>query len=124
MFHWFFAVSVAVSLLFQSVPAVSQDMRLQPPPTVQVQPKDGITTKEALTDAAIVVLIIAASIAAYKALGKPCACPSDTAKNGSSCGARSAHSRAGGYKPLCFPTDITGPMIPSYRATKTIPPIF
>lgn len=76
---------------------------------------------QALTDAAIVALIIAGSIAAYKAMGRPCACPSDTMNNGRSCGGNSAWSRAGGAKPLCFPTDITTGMIAAYRATKAIP---
>lgn len=83
-----------------------------------------LTTKEALTDAAIVALIIAGSIAAYKAAGKPCACPSDTARNGSSCGGRSAWSRAGGAKPLCFPTDVSAAMVQAHRATKAIPSPF
>jgi hypothetical protein len=34
-----------------------------------------------LTDAAVIALIIAGSIAAYKAMGKPCACPSDLMRN-------------------------------------------
>jgi hypothetical protein len=56
-------------------------------------------TKELLTDAAIVVLIIAASIGDYKAKGKPCACPNDTMRNGARCGNRSAWAKPGGYKP-------------------------
>ena len=93
--------------------------RLQP--ALVPQEQKGLTTKEVLTDAAIVAIIIAASIAAYKAMGKPCACPSDTMKNGRSCGGNSAYSRPGGFKPLCFPTDITTSMISAYRATKAIP---
>lgn len=80
-------------------------------------------TKDALTDAAIIALIIAGSIAAYKAMGKPCACPSDTMRNGRACGGNSAYSRGGGFKPLCFATDITQAMISAYRATKAIPPL-
>jgi hypothetical protein len=82
------------------------------------------TTKEILTDAAIAALIIAGSIALYKATGHPCACPSDTMRNGRACGGRSAWSKAGGAKPLCFPTDITSEMISAYRATKAIPPVW
>jgi hypothetical protein len=70
---------------------------------------------------AVVALIIAASVAAYKAMGRPCACPSDTMRNGRRCGGNSAWARAGGYKPLCFPTDVTAAMIAAYRATKAIP---
>lgn len=82
------------------------------------------TTKEVVADAVIVGLIIAGSIALYKARGRPCACPSDTMRNGRACGSRSAWSKAGGAKPLCFPTDITSEMISAYRATKAIPPVW
>lgn len=73
-------------------------------------------TKELLTDAAIVALLIAASIASYKSMGKPCACPEDTMRNGRRCGGNSAWARAAGYKPLCYPTDVTGAMIDAYRS--------
>src|ERR1700704_4400337 len=76
---------------------------------------------EILTEAAIVALIIAGSIAAYKAMGKPCACPEDTMRNGRRCGGNSAWPRPGGYKPLCYVTDVTASMISAYRATKAIP---
>ncbi len=80
-------------------------------------------TKEILTDAAIIALVIAASIAAYKAMGKPCACPNDTMRNGRACGGNSAYLKPNGYKPLCNITDITPTMIAAYRATKQIPGI-
>ena len=118
MFHRFRIVPLVVSLLFQ--PAVGRAQDIARPPA-QVSLKD--ETKELLTDAAIVAIIIGASIAAYKAMGKPCACPSDTARNGSSCGGRSAWSKPGGFKPLCFVTDINPSMIAGYRATKAIPPL-
>ena len=126
MFHRFLAVPLVVSLLFQSVPAISQDMRLQPPPAAPAQPsvKDGIITKEALTDAAIIVLVIAGSIAIYKSTGKPCACPSDLMRNGAACGNRSAYVKPNGARPLCFPTDVTLPMIEAYRKAKTIPAVW
>jgi len=76
---------------------------------------------EVLTEAAIVALIIAGSIAVYKAMGIPCACPEDTMWNGRRCGGNSAWSRPGGYKPLCYVTDVTASMISAYRATKAIP---
>lgn len=79
------------------------------------------STAEPLAEAAIVALIIAGSIAAYKALGKPCACPDDRKSNGHKCGGSSARSRAGGYKPLCYTSDVTAPMIEAYRRSKTIP---
>jgi hypothetical protein len=81
------------------------------------------SSTETLTEAAVIALIIAGSIAAYKALGRPCACPEDTMRNGRRCGGNSAWSRAGGYKPMCYPTDVTASMIAAYRATKAIPPM-
>ena len=78
-------------------------------------------TQEIVTDAAIALLIVATSIATYKATGRPCACPEDTMRNGRKCGGNSAWSRPGGYKPLCYPTEITAAMIAAYRASKAIP---
>jgi hypothetical protein len=69
----------------------------------------------ALTAAAIAAIIVAASRDQYHAGGRPCACPDDTARNGSACGGRSAYSRPGGAAPLCYPTDVTAAMIESYR---------
>lgn len=44
-----------------------------------------------------------------------CACPYQSAANGSRCGKRSAYSRQGGAKPLCYPEDVTDKMIQNYR---------
>lgn len=74
-----------------------------------------------MSDAAIVALIIATSVAAYKANGKPCACPSDTMRNGRTCGPNSAYLRPSGHRPFCFPADVTAAMITAYRATKALP---
>jgi hypothetical protein len=84
----------------------------------------GSTREEVLTDAAIIALIIAGSIALYKARGRPCACPSDTMKNGRACGNVSAYVRPGGAKPLCFAGDVTADMIKAYRANKAIPALY
>lgn len=56
--------------------------------------------------------IIRQSIARYP--GR-CPCPYHTARNGSSCGRRSAYSRAGGYAPLCYPEDVTEEMVAEHR---------
>ncbi len=56
--------------------------------------------------------IIRESIAAYPGT---CACPYNVARNGSSCGRRSAYSRPGGYAPLCYPSDVTDEMVEKYR---------
>ncbi len=77
--------------------------------------------KEILDDVAIVALIISGSIAAYKAMGRPCACPSDLTRNGQRCGGRSAWSKPGGARPLCFPSDVTPDMISAYKLTKAVP---
>jgi hypothetical protein len=69
----------------------------------------------ALTVAAIAAIIVQASRDQYHATGRPCACPDDTARNGSSGGGRSAYSRPGGAAPLCYPSDVTAAMIDSYR---------
>lgn len=70
-----------------------------------------------LPDAKIVSMLIAASRARYYQTNRPCACPEDRARNGSLCGARSAHSRPGGASPLCYPSDVTPGMIAAYRQT-------
>jgi hypothetical protein len=80
-----------------------------------------VDNTETLTEAAIIALIIAGSIAAYKAMGKPCACPEYLMRNGRRCGGNSAWSRPGGYKPLCYVRDVTAGMISACRTTKTIP---
>ena len=76
--------------------------------------------KTAMSEAKVVAAIIAASIAAYFAMGRPCACPYNTDRAGRSCGARSAHSRPSGFSPLCFPADVTPRMIAAFRAGHTI----
>jgi len=68
-----------------------------------------------LTDAQIVAKIIQVSRDDYYATGHPCACPYDRARNGSSCGRRSAYSRPGGAEPKCYPKDISEVEIEAYR---------
>jgi hypothetical protein len=55
--------------------------------------------------------LIAESIAGYSG---NCPCPYNSARNGSSCGRRSAYSRAGGYAPLCYEKDVTQEMVNEY----------
>ena len=61
-----------------------------------------------LSDAAVRQAIIQDSVEAYIATGHPCACPYNSARNGSSCGGRSAYSRPGG----AAPRSATPPMSP------------
>ena len=67
------------------------------------------------SEADIKKAIITESIAAYPG---PCACPYQSARNGSSCGKRSAYSRPGGYAPVCYDRDITQAMVQAYRAKR------
>ena len=108
------ALGVSIALCQPSVGS-AQDLAR---PSVEAKQKD------VLDDAAIVALIIAGSIAMYKAMGRPCACPSDLTRNGQRCGGRSAWSKAGGARPLCFPSDVTPDMISAYRTSKAVPPLW
>lgn len=69
-------------------------------------------TKKRLSDSQIKKVLIAESIAAYDG---NCPCPYSRARNGSSCGRRSAYSREGGEAPLCFERDVTAEMVRAYR---------
>ncbi len=82
-----------------------------------VLPIGNIEARDAspLTDSQIRQQIIQESVAAYLATGHPCACPYNLARNGSSCGGRSAYSRPGGATPLCYPPDVTGGMVSDWK---------
>jgi hypothetical protein len=67
-----------------------------------------------LSDAQIKKILIQESIDAYPG---NCPCPYNVARNGSSCGRRSAWSQQGGYAPLCYPADVTADMVREYRDT-------
>lgn len=69
----------------------------------------GVTS---VPDAEIRQRMIAESIRAYPG---NCACPYNSAKNGSRCGGRSAYSRPGGHSPLCYDSDISDQMVVQYR---------
>lgn len=89
-------------------------------PAEEAGPPEGLG-KEDL--ARLAAAIIAASVAAYLATGRPCACPYSTMRNGRVCGEQSAYAKPGGLKPLCFPAAVTFDMIPAYRANGAIPSI-
>jgi len=67
-----------------------------------------------LSDDQVKKAIIKESIEQYPG---NCPCPYNSASNGSSCGRRSAYSRAGGYAPLCYPSDVTKELIKEWRAS-------
>lgn len=69
--------------------------------------------KEAqLTDKLVKKAIIRESIASYPG---NCPCPYSVARNGSSCGRRSAYSKPGGYSPICYDSDVSKEMIKEWR---------
>jgi hypothetical protein len=100
-------------------PSAPQAIPLAPPRTPQ-HAAETVPDRATLGDTQVTTLIIAASIAAYFTLNRPCACPYHKDRGGRSCGGRSAHSKPGGEAPLCFPTDITAGMIAAYRKGHTV----
>lgn len=70
------------------------------------------TAKGVVSDAQVKQAIIDESISAYPGT---CACPFNSARNGSSCGGRSAWSRAGGYSPICYKKEVTKEMVKQWR---------
>lgn len=65
-----------------------------------------------VSDTQVKKRIIAESIAEYPG---PCACPFNQARNGSSCGKRSAWSKPGGYSPICYADEVTPEMVKAWR---------
>jgi len=57
-------------------------------------------------------LIIEDSIASYPGVY---ACPFNSARNGSSCGRRSAWSKQGGYAPICYKKEVSKEMVDEWR---------
>jgi hypothetical protein len=72
------------------------------------------TVARPMSDGGARKAIIRESLAGYPG---PCPCPYNVARNGSSCGRRSAYSRPGGYSPTCYDRDVTDAMIRQYKAT-------
>jgi len=70
--------------------------------------------RSGLSDAQVKQRIIKQSIAEYPG---NCPCPYNSARNGSSCGGRSAWSRAGGYAPMCYPNDVSKAQVNAWRAS-------
>lgn len=64
------------------------------------------------TDDQIRQLIIEDSIASYPGV---CACPFNSARNGSSCGRRSAGSKQGGYAPICYKKEVSKERVDEWR---------
>jgi hypothetical protein len=77
------------------------------------RPKKPSPKIDVLTDAAIIARLIALDASSYSG---NCRCPENTDRAGRRCGARSAHSRAGGRAPLCYPSDVSRGAIAAFRA--------
>lgn len=88
-------------------------LRAEPPVEAAQEKPERPEIPPMLGVAAIAKVLIADSIASYPG---PCACPYQSARNGSSCGRRAAYARPGGYAPLCYAKDVTPAMIAEYRA--------
>lgn len=67
---------------------------------------------QSMSDAQVRQAIIRQSIASYSG---SCPCPYSTARNGSSCGGRSAYSRPGGAAPFCYASDVSAAQVAAYR---------
>jgi hypothetical protein len=65
-----------------------------------------------MSDAQVRAAMMRESLASYPG---NCPCPYNTDRAGRSCGRRSAHSRPGGYAPLCYPRDISKVQVEAYR---------
>lgn len=68
--------------------------------------------RSSLNDDQIREQMIRESISSYSG---SCPCPYNSARNGSSCGKRSAYSRPGGAAPLCYKSDISDEMVRAWR---------
>ncbi|AVO77099.1 MULTISPECIES: hypothetical protein [Klebsiella] len=71
-----------------------------------------IAKSNSLSDDQVRQRIIDDSVASYPGT---CACPFNTARNGSSCGGRSAWSKVGGYSPICYKKEVTKEMVKAWR---------
>jgi hypothetical protein len=66
-----------------------------------------------LSDAQVRERIVQESLASYPG---NCPCPYNTDRAGRSCGARSAWSKAGGYSPICYESEVTPDQVREWRA--------
>lgn len=70
-----------------------------------------------LSDDQVKQQIIEESVASYPGT---CACPFNSTRNGSSCGRRSAWSKAGGYAPVCYKKEVTREMVAAWRQKNNV----
>jgi hypothetical protein len=86
-----------------------------PPSSAKKAPDLDSTQTAIVSAAAIAAVLVEESRKAYYATGRPCACPEDLMRNGRPCGGNSAHSRPGGARPYCYPSDVPLRLIQSYQ---------
>ncbi|ACS85906.1 conserved hypothetical protein [Musicola paradisiaca Ech703] len=72
-----------------------------------------------LSDDQVKQKIIDESIAGYSGT---CACPYNSARNGSTCGGRSAWSRKGGAAPTCYKNEVTKERVTRWRQQNNAAP--
>jgi len=77
-----------------------------------IESDDSCVAKKTATDDEVRQLIIGRSIASYPG---NCPCPYFSDRAGRSCGRRSAYSRAGGYSPICYKSDISDQHVKTFR---------
>lgn len=66
-----------------------------------------------MTDLEVRAAIVRESVASYPG---SCACPESSDAAGRRCGARSAYSKPGGAKPICYVHEITDEQVKKFRA--------
>jgi hypothetical protein len=93
-FHQPLALPLLCGALFFSLSACAQD------------------GKQTLTDDEIRQRLVQASIAAYAGA---CPCPQSLNRNGDKCGKKSAYSKGGGDRPLCYPRNVSDAAVKRYR---------
>jgi hypothetical protein len=65
-----------------------------------------------MTDDAVRERIVRDSVAAYPG---NCPCPYNTDRAGRRCGERSAHSKPGGAKPICYSHEVSDQQVRDFR---------
>jgi hypothetical protein len=65
-----------------------------------------------MTDDAVRERIVRDSVASYSG---SCACPENTDSAGRRCGQRSAHSKPGGAKPICYTHEVSDEQVREFR---------
>ena len=61
--------------------------------------------------------VIAGDIVAYRARGRPCACPYSLTRAGAPCGTLSAWAKPGGAAPRCYLEDVADERVPDVRGS-------